>query len=114
MKTFTTVPAWIQNTPDQVGPLPDGVLLWSGPIAPPAIGSYVYVRINSIGVSRVVGYAEHDGYLGVMTVALNPPAFLLRNVAELGQTREEYDRLGALSFGAEIRTATSEELATAC
>lgn len=105
MRTMNELPAYVSLTSTEPGPVPEGALRWSGPMDPPAIGTDVIVRINGIGRSKVVAYAEHEGYLGVMTVAYNPPAFLLANFERMGKTRADYEREGALSFGAEIAPA---------
>lgn len=55
-------------------------LSWSGTFPLPDIGSRVFITMNNIGWARVVGYFQQDGdkevFLGVMTKATNPPAYL--------------------------------------
>lgn len=51
-------------------------LLWSGDLPLPAIGSRVFITMNNIGWALVKGYFESYGYLGVMTLAIDPPAWL--------------------------------------
>lgn len=55
----------------------DGRLLkWSAEFALPEIGQRVYINMNGIGWAKVKGYFEADGWLGVMTLAENPPEWL--------------------------------------
>ncbi len=51
-------------------------MMWSADFPLPAIGSRVFIRMNSIGWAVVKGYFESFGYLGVMTLPINPPAWL--------------------------------------
>lgn len=69
---------------------------WSAVMAVPAIGTDVVIRMNGIGRARVVGYATVSGYLGVMTVPYEPPAWW---VAQNGHPSEAN---AALAFGAEL------------
>ena len=81
---------------------------WSSAMEVPAIGTDVVIRMNGIGRARVVGYATVSGYLGVMTVPYEPPAWW---VAQNGRSSEAN---AALAFGAELtspaRPATSDVL----
>lgn len=51
-------------------------MMWSGDFPIPAIGTRVYIRLNSIGWGVVKGYFESCGYVGVMTLPENPPKWL--------------------------------------
>jgi hypothetical protein len=51
-------------------------MMWSGKMPLPAIGDRIYITMNSIGPAIVKGYFESEGYVGVMTLALNPPKWL--------------------------------------
>lgn len=69
--------------------------VWSGDGEPPVIGSFIRIKFNSIGRAKVVGYAECDGYLGVMAFPLAPPAWW---IAQNGPASAANP---ALVFGAE-------------
>lgn len=51
-------------------------LKWSANFPLPEIGSRVYIILNRIGWAVVKGYFAEAGYLGVMTLATNPPKWL--------------------------------------
>lgn len=51
----------------------------------PAVGDKVTITMNGIGPATVVGYFASDDFLGVMTKALAPPAWLRR------QSKQERD-----------------------
>jgi len=53
---------------------------WSGTMPLPAIGDRVYVRMNSIGWANVSGYAEVEGFLGLMVSPENPPDWYVKQV----------------------------------
>ena len=53
-----------------------GLLLWSGDFPLPAIDSRVFVKINNIGWALVKGYYASAGYLGVMTLPIQPESLL--------------------------------------
>jgi len=52
--------------------------LWSRPEQPPEVGDIVEVRINSIGLARVIGYFVQDGYLGWLVKPCDPPDWYIR------------------------------------
>ncbi len=52
-------------------------VLWSGEFALPPLDSEVFITTNNIGWAIVKGYFVSAGYLGVMTLPLNPPLWLL-------------------------------------
>ena len=85
-------------------------LRWSAPFPLPAIGTRVYITMNSIGWATVEGFFAEDGYLGVMTKAENPPQWL-REQRQRAATRytpetPEWLKRGiACEFGAEIALA---------
>lgn len=63
LKLVDTPPKWVYNTPKVP---PHRTALWSGVGDPPKVGTTVGVRMNGLGTAKVMGYAVHDGYLGVM------------------------------------------------
>lgn len=79
---------------------------WSAPFPLPAIGDRVYITLNSIGWAHVKGYFEEAGYLGVMTLATRPPAWLrdqLRRDQLSGHHLPDWRNRGiGCEFGAEI------------
>jgi hypothetical protein len=85
------------------------VLKWSGPKDPPAIGQEIRISMNGIGPAIVKGYFSSEGWLGVMTLALDPPAWLLKQRERDRQdprfaTRPQWwkDGIGC-EFGTEIK-----------
>jgi hypothetical protein len=51
-------------------------LRWSAHFPLPAIGTRIYITMNSIGWATVEGFFAEDGYLGIMTRAEDPPQWL--------------------------------------
>ena len=51
-------------------------LKWSAAFPLPEVGDHIWILLNNIGWAYVEGYFESDGFLGVMTRATNPPAWL--------------------------------------
>lgn len=51
-------------------------LKWSAAFPLPKIGEHVRITMNGIGPAEVVGYFKEEGYVGLMTRALNPPKWL--------------------------------------
>lgn len=84
-------------------PFAQDMLKWSGDFDVPVIGEDVIIRINAIGRAKVVGYASHGGYLGVMTVPYSPPDWWIR------QNGPPSPDNAALAFGAEISRIVSPE-----
>ena len=78
-------------------------LRWSGLMPVPAIGTDVVIRINGIGLSKVVGYGACNGYLGVMTVPYDPPRWWVE------QNGIPSERNPSLAFGAELSELTGSE-----
>jgi hypothetical protein len=82
-------------------------LRWSAPFPLPAIGSRIFITMNSIGWASVEGFFAEDGYVGVMTKAEDPPQWL-RDQRERVATRytsetSEWLKRGiGCEFGAEI------------
>ena len=76
----------LTNLPDykKVGPRsmlngdPNGIPMWSGNTAPPAIGDPVGVRINRIGLAKVRGYFVEAGWLGVHVDPVAPPEWYVK------------------------------------
>jgi hypothetical protein len=82
-------------------------LRWSAPFPLPAIGTRIYITMNSIGWATVEGFFAEDGYLGVMTKAENPPQWLLEQRQRAAtrytpETPEWLKRGIGCEFGAEI------------
>ena len=83
-------------------------LKWSGDFPLPEVGSRVYVVMNHIGWAIVKGYFESAGYVGVMTLAVDPPQWL-RAQREKEKRDPKYAKLPrwakegiGCEFGAEI------------
>lgn len=66
----TELPAWTQMTDNAPAP---GEIVWSGKVAPPAIGSHIVVRMNGCGPAIVTGYFVEEGYLGLVCELTNAP-----------------------------------------
>lgn len=92
-----TVPAYTRDLAS------NDQLKWSAAFEASAIGDTVLIRLNGIGLAKVVGYATHGGYLGVMCVPCSPPAWWIR------QNGPASEGNAALAFGAEISPAPSKE-----
>lgn len=90
LQRHTTVPPFTRDLTSQ------DHLKWSAEFEVPAIGDEIVIRLNGIGRARVVGYATHGGYLGVMSAPYNPPEWWVR---QNGPASAEN---AALAFGAEI------------
>lgn len=72
---FTTCPAFLPFCGQE---RVEGVPLWSGASAPPALGDRVRVAINRMGYGTVTGYFEEEGFLGLMVRLDALPAYLVR------------------------------------
>jgi hypothetical protein len=80
-------------------------LLWSARFPLPSVGDNVHITMNGIGPAVVTGFFKEDGYVGVMTKASQPPAWLVEQ--RKTRTRDDAphwrkDGIGC-EFGAEIR-----------
>lgn len=84
------------------------LLKWSALFPLPTLGQRIRITMNGIGDAEVVGFFKEEGYVGVMTKALNPPSWLkeqrarereLTCYAALPQWRK--DGIGC-EFGAEV------------
>lgn len=86
----------------------DKRLRWSAPFPLLAIGSRVFITMNSIGWASVEGFFAEDGYVGVMTKAEDPPQWLReqrkRDLANpRHEDKPEWRKQGiGCEFGAEI------------
>lgn len=81
-----------------------GLFKWSADFEVPAIGDDIEIRVNGIGRAKVVGYATHSGYPGVMCVPYSPPSWWVR---QNGPASAEN---AALAYGAEISPVTSAQM----
>jgi len=54
------------------------MLKWSAPFPLPNVGDRVYITLNNIGWGTVKGYFSEAGFLGCMTLAENPPEWLVK------------------------------------
>ena len=90
LQPLDTVPSFTRDLEDLLS------LKWSAPFDPPPIGADVILRINAIGLAKIVGYATLDGYLGLMTTPYNPPAWWVEQNGPPGEAAP------ALAFGAEV------------
>jgi hypothetical protein len=84
----------------------DGNLLkWSAKFPLPKIGDRIFVRMNGIGWAVVKGYFASEDYLGVMTKATKPPAYLRqqhrRNAKDMSKPQWIREGIGC-EFGTEI------------
>jgi hypothetical protein len=84
-----------------------GRLLWSGDFPLPEIDSRVFVKMNNIGWSLVKGYYASAGYVGVMTLPINPPAWLCEQwLTEQDSISPEWAKQGiGYEFGSELSLA---------
>lgn len=91
---YDTLPAYMPSV-DAAGNrvIGNNGLYWSNVAPPPAIGSIIQIRMNSIGLARVVGYFSECGYLGLRAIPFDPPAFYVR--------QNGYNAPGHV-FGAEV------------
>ena len=95
-QTFDVLPAFEQAIRGEDGkhqPSANGNPLWSGASQPPDIGSVVSIRMNRIGLAKVVGYFVEGGYLGLLVKPYAPPDWYIR--------QNGYNATGHV-FGAEI------------
>ena len=83
-------------------------LKWSAPFPLPQIGDRIRITMNAIGPAVVVGYFKEEGFVGVMTKALNPPTWL-KNQRARERKSSSFDSLPAwrkegigCEFGSEI------------
>jgi hypothetical protein len=90
-------------------------MMWSGDFPIPEIGSRVYIKLNGIGWAIVKGYFESCGYVGLMTLASNPPNWL-RNQQEREKLEgriPDWRKAGiGCEFGAELSLARPRSAAT--
>jgi len=80
-------------------------LMWSGDFPLPAVGSRVFITMNNIGWAVVKGYFESYGYLGLMTLPLSPPEWLIKQRGEALKERNSphWVREGiGCEFGSEL------------
>ena len=68
---------------------------WSNTDQPPKLGDIVDVRINGIGLAKVVGYFVEENFLGLLVKPFDPPAWYIK--------QNGYNATGHV-FGAEIYT----------
>lgn len=84
-------------------------LLWSASFPLPRIGDRIVITMNGIGPAIVKGYFSEHGYLGVMTRALKPPAWLRKQRKDEAKRTDMpqwwRDGIGC-EFGSEIELPT--------
>jgi len=95
---LTTLPAFEKGifTDGQAAP---AILYprWSGANDPPAIGTFVQVKINGIGPAQVVGYFTEHAWLGLLVKPVTPPEWFTN--------QNGYNATGHV-FGAEVAPDT--------
>jgi hypothetical protein len=95
----------------------DGELLkWSASFPLPTMGQRIRVTMNGIGDAEVVGFFKEEGYVGVMTKALDPPTWLKEQLSR----EREFTSYAALpqwrkdgiscEFGAEVEELLAEHV----
>jgi hypothetical protein len=94
---LATLPAYTTDL------LHTAALQWSGAEPVPAIGATVRIRLNSIGLARVVSFASYGGNLGLMAYPQDPPDGWLR------QNGESDPETAALVFGRELEPHARED-----
>jgi hypothetical protein len=52
-------------------------LKWSAKFPLPQLGDRIYITMNGIGWATVKGFFTSEGFIGVMTLAENPPQWLV-------------------------------------
>ena len=94
---FDVLPAFELAVFQNGGRIPSisGNPTWSHADPPPDIEVIVDVRINRIGLARVIGYFVESGYLGLLVKPFDPPAWYT--------DQNGYNATGHV-FGAEIQT----------
>lgn len=95
---------WVSGSVNERGFVEGGTAeapVWSGKFEPPAIGSTIKVRVNSLGPAVVTGYFTEEGYLGVRCRLESPPKWWLEQNAERLAKGETDSHL----FGLEIDLA---------
>lgn len=98
LKTLSSIPPFKPSIAgvSGIGETAGADLLWSGKLAPPAIGSQVVMTMNRIGVINVTGYAVCDGWLGVVGWPVSPPKWWVEANGPTGPNNT------SLTFGCEI------------
>lgn len=83
-------------------------LNWSAKFPLPRIGDRIHITMNGIGPANVVGFFKEEGFIGVMTKAINPPQWLV-NQREQERKSPKWDSLPDwrkqgidCEFGAEV------------
>jgi len=85
-------------------------MLWSADFPIPAIGAKIWIRLNNIGWAVVKGYFESCGYVGVMSLPLDPPAWLKKQLADEKGDLAPWMREGiGCEFGSEISLDRPED-----
>lgn len=100
LQRFDTLPHYTTDRQAQTS-----TLKWSGPEPIPRIGADVRIKMNGIGLGRVISYAAYCGYLGLMVMPYAPPDWWIR------QNGAPTPERAALAFGAEIELVPAAEQA---
>jgi hypothetical protein len=79
-------------------------VLWSGDFPLPSLESRVFITMNGIGWAVVKGYFVSAGYLGVMTLPIDPPVWLCRQwIEEQKNASPEWAKQGiGCEYGSEL------------
>ncbi len=99
---MSELPEYEHITAMPIPPASEGKVRWTGPAAPPAIGTAVVATINNCGPATVTGYFTQDGFLGLLVKLSDPPAWHSR--------QNKGDPTGHL-FGPEFRLAGVDPIA---
>ncbi|MFP5474141.1 MAG: hypothetical protein ACLGJD_10890 [Gammaproteobacteria bacterium] len=98
LQRFDTLPHYTTDRQAQTS-----TLKWSGPEPIPRIGADVRIKMNGIGLGRVISYAVYCGYLGLMVMPYAPPAWWTDHNGAPAPER------AGLAFGSEIERVPAAE-----
>lgn len=101
------LPSWEPKPSENPGPNRGEKPWWSGIGSPPAIGSTVFVRMNSFGEGEVRGYYIEHGYLGLYVKPADPPSWWVRQMHDLLIEKPDWNERHpagcCMVFGAELK-----------
>jgi hypothetical protein len=93
---LSEIPEGVHKQQAGEGPVPDGMIGWSGGEFIPAIGDVVSIKFNSLGTGEVLSYFVEHNYLGLEVKLHNAPAWHKK------QNKGTKFEGKSLVFGAEI------------